>query len=118
MKRAEAYDQNCNRGKITGQVKAKGHSANFDKNRQLLSDELNKGFRETTKGSDAEVNGILQQIANDASAQMKKDIDRNGCYTEEADHAEGVLKLFSSIEPQFLFRSLQEHIALEVGKSQ
>lgn len=116
LKKAEAYDRVCNGGKVTGRVKDRGHTANFDMNRKLLADELAKGYRATTRGTPQQVDGILRRVATQTEAQMAAQLQKTGCYTPDAKTAEKVLNLFSRTEPHFLFDSIKKYIAQNTGR--
>ena len=116
LKKAEAYDKVCNGGKVTGRVKERGHTANFDLNRKLLADELTKGYRATTRGTPQQVDGILHRVAAQTEAQMTAQLRNTGCHTPDAKTAEKVLNLFSRTEPHFLFDSLKKYIAQNAGQ--
>lgn len=113
--RAETYDRECNRGKITGRVKDSGHSANFAKNKEMLTAELMTRLSATTQG---DVSLVLKGLADEAEKKSVTGFKKiNGCFGEEAKHAEKVLDLVSKTEPQFLMKEFGLYVGREAVKA-
>ena len=112
--KAETYDKSCNRGKITGKVTDRGHSANFAKNKEFLRTDLMARLGQSTKGDPGQVLDTLSQEATDRWTKSFKKI--NGCFQDDAKHAERVLNLISETEPQFLMRELGKFVSNEAVK--
>jgi len=112
--RAEVYDRECNRGKITGRVKDAGHSANFAKNKEMLTTELMTRLATTTQG---DVSLVLKSLADDMDKKTTTGFKKiNGCFSDEAKHAEKVLNLVSKTEPQFLMKEFGSYVGREAVK--
>lgn len=112
--RAEVYDRECQRGKITGRVKSGGHSANFAKNKEMLSAELMTRLSATTQG---DVSLVLSKLAEDMDKKSTTGFKKiNGCFSEEAKHAEKVLELVSTTEPRFLMKEFGAYVGREAVK--
>ena len=112
--RAEVYDRECQRGKITGRVKGSGHSANFAKNKEMLTAELMTRLATTTQG---DVSLVLKSLADDMDKKTTAGFKKiNGCFSDEAQHAEKVLDLVSKTEPQFLMKEFGAYVGREAVK--
>lgn len=113
--RAEVYDRECQRGKITGRVKTGGHSANFAKNKEMLTAELMTRLSASTQG---DVSLVLKGLADEADKKSVTTFKKiNGCFGEEAKHAEKVLDLVSKTEPQFLMKEFGSYVGREAVKA-
>lgn len=108
MTMAEVYDRECNNGKVTGNVKDKGHTANFAASKQKITDELSKRLSQSTQG---DVTPILSRIAESTTEYATKSFRGiNGCRNGDARHAEKMLDIMRKTEPDFLMRKLGEAV--------